>query len=339
MGHRKKSAPRRGSLGFRPRKRASRLVPRVRSWPEIDLDKPTLLGFLGYKAGMTHTLVIDNRPRSPTEGKEIFIPVTIVETAPIIPLGVRVYGKIPGYGFYTLTEAWVNPPEELEIKRKIPTFKPTENIDGFFKKVEDIVDKISRISLIVASQPKLVGGLEKKKPDLVEIAVGGGKIEDRLDYARKVLGNEVRVSDVFKEGMYIDVIAVTKGKGFQGVIKRFGVKELPRWHKHRKGSRRIGARSPGRGTFSEVPQAGQMGFHRRTQHNLMILSIGGDGEKITPAGGFPHYGIVRSDYIMLSGSVQGPPKRPVILRYPVRPPGTLLREVPKIVYVSLSSKI
>jgi large subunit ribosomal protein L3 len=72
----------------------------------------------------------------------------------------------------------------------------------------------------------------------------------------------------------------------------------------------------------------------------MILSIGNGGEQnITPAGGFPHYGIVRSDYIVLSGSVQGPPKRPVILRYPVRPPGSLVREVPKIVYVSLSSKI
>ena len=192
----------------------------------------------------------------------------------------------------------------------------------------------------MASQPKLVGGLEKKKPDLVEIAIGGGGMVERLEYARKVLVSEVRVGDVFREGMLIDVIAVTKGKGFQGVIKRFGVKELPRWHKHRKGSRRIGARSPGRGTFSEVPQAGQMGFHRRTQHNLMILSIGNaDQSNITPAGGFPHYGVVRSDYIVLSGSVQGPPKRPIILRYPVRPVGGVIRDVPKIVYISLTSKI
>nr|MEB3816445.1 50S ribosomal protein L3 [Desulfurococcales archaeon] len=121
MGARKKHAPRRGSLGFSPRKRASRLVPRVRSWPDIDLGKPALLGFLGYKVGMTHVFMIDDRPGSPTAGKEIFVPVTIVETPPLFVLALRLYGYDPNRGLYTLGEAWAYPPPELELWRKIKT--------------------------------------------------------------------------------------------------------------------------------------------------------------------------------------------------------------------------
>jgi len=337
LGHRKFSAPRRGSLGFRPRKRASRIVPRVRSWPEVVLDRPVLLGFIGYKVGMTHAIIIDDREGSPTQGREIFVPVSVVETPPLIPLAFRVYGRDPNRGLYTLTEGWVEPPRELEIHRRISTFKPND-IDRAIKLAKDAISSIYRVSLIVATQPKLVGGLEKKKPDILEIVVGGSNISDRLEYAYKILGKEVKVSDVFTPGMFIDVIGVTKGKGFQGVIKRFGVKELPRWHKHRKGSRKVGARSPAESTFSEVPQPGQMGFHRRTEYNKRILKIGTNPSEINPSGGFPHYGLVRSDYLLIHGSLQGPPKRPLVLRYPIRRPPYGVTGAPRITYISLEPK-
>ena len=67
----------------------------------------------------------------------------------------------------------------------------------------------------------------------------------------------------------------------------------------------------------------------------------GDGYKVTPAGGFLHYGIVRSDFVMLAGSVPGTPKRPIVLRWPIRPPEWYLRmgvSRPTITYVSLESK-
>ncbi len=338
MGHRKYSAPRRGSLGFRPRKRASRLLPRVRSWPEPQLDRPTLLGFIGYKVGMTHAIIIDDREGSPTQGREIFVPVTVVEAPPIIPLAFRVYNRDPNRGLYTLTEGWIEPPKELEIYRKISTFRPND-LDRALKLAMNAISRIGRVSVIVATQPKLVGGLEKKKPDILEIAVGGSDIHSRLEYASKILGNQVKVSEVFTPGMFIDVIGVTKGKGFQGVIKRFGVKELPRWHKHRKGSRKVGARSPAMGALSEVPQAGQMGFHRRIEYNKRILKIGSDPKEINPLGGFPHYGLVRSDYLLIHGSLQGTPKRPLVLRYPVRKPPYEVSGAPKIVYISLEPKM
>ncbi|HID80403.1 MAG TPA: 50S ribosomal protein L3, partial [Ignisphaera sp.] len=191
MAHRKTHAPRRGSLGFRPRKRASRLVPRVRSWPEVSLPKPQLLGFLAYKAGMTHVFMIDDRPNTPTSGKEVFTPVTILEAPPVIPIALRAYRLVPGYGYLTLTDIWIEPPEHLEIWRKVPTYRATENIESKIKWLEDNISKIARISVIIASQPKLVGGLSKKKPDLVEIAIGGGTMQERLEYAWKILGKEV----------------------------------------------------------------------------------------------------------------------------------------------------
>lgn len=342
MGARKHHAPRRGSLGFSPRKRASRLVPRVKSWPEVKIGKPTLLAFLGYKAGMTHVFVVDEMPTSPTAGREIFVPVTVIETPPMIALAVRLYGRDVNRGLYTLGEAWVPPPPELEIERKISTFSPG-NTEASLKKLESLLPRAVDVRLILASQPKLTGGLEKKKPDLLEVKVGGvDDPKELFDYAVSKLGKEIRVDEVFSVGMPVDIIGVTKGKGFQGVIKRWGVKELPRWHKHRKGSRSgPGARGPSVGSWWEVPQAGQMGYHRRTEYNKKILAIGFNGLEITPAGGFLHYGLVKSHYVVLAGSVFGPPKRPIVLRWPIRPPKWYLvygALKPKIVYVSLESK-
>ncbi|MCE4625078.1 MAG: 50S ribosomal protein L3 [Desulfurococcales archaeon] len=352
MGARKKSAPRRGSLGYSPRKRASRLVPRVKSWPQVDLGEPKLLAFLGYKAGMTHAYIIEDRLGSPWKGQEVFVPVTIVETPPVFVFGIRLYGYDPNRGLYSMGEAWAEPPSELELHRKIPT------LGGFseekIKRLEDMLDKARDVRVIIATQPKLVGGLSKKKPDLLEVKVGGvNDIQKLFEYAKGILGKTVSVKDVFYPGQLVDVIAVTRGKGFQGPVKRWGVKELPRWHKHRKGSRRVGARSHGKGTWWEIPQAGQTGYHRRTEYNKRVLAIGEKGYEVTPAGGFLHYGVVKSSYMLLAGSIPGVPKRPVVLRWPVRVPRwymKLLEEQrksektlvaphpPRITYLSLSSK-
>lgn len=339
MAHRKTSAPKRGSLGVRPRKRASDFVPSIRSWPTVNIDTPTLLGFLGYKVGMTHIIVVDDRPGSPTEGREIFVPVTIIETPPMLPIALRVYGDNGYGGLEVLQDIWIDPPKELEIWRRIPTYRPTNNIDDRINMIKSNTELIKKVSLILASNVREVGGLSKKSPDIIEVYVGGGGIDERLSYAINLLGKYVTVDKVFQAGQFIDVISVTKGKGFQGVVRRFGVKELPKWHKHRKGSRRVGSRSPTLGAMSEVPQPGQMGLHRRTEYNKRIIMIGESGYEITPAGGFPHYGIIRSKWLMLWGSVPGTPKRPIVLRWPIRPPTWIPKSAPQVVYISLESKV
>ncbi len=372
MGHRKHSAPRHGSLGVRPRKRASKIVPRVRSWPEIVLDKPKLLGYAAYKAGMTHILVIDDRPNRDTTGKEIFVPVTILDAPPMLVLGIRAYKRFPMSGLLSIGEVWKDPteslttlldeiykdnpfiemtPEELTRKylrglRKVnPGLVKPEN-GGYKFVVKYHEEKIAKIKAsdpdeirVIASTIPVLSGIGKKKPEIVEIKIGGGtSVEEQLDYAAGLLGKYVAVWDVFREGQFIDVIGVTKGKGFQGVVKRFGVKELPRWHKHRKGSRKIGSRSPGFGTMSETPQAGQMGFHRRTEYNKRIIKIGKNGWEITPKGGFLGYGLVFGPYLMLHGSVIGVRKRLLVLREPIRPPEWKPEAAPEIIYVSHESK-
>jgi len=96
--------PRAGSLAFYPRKRAKSIIPKYQSWPEYT-GQPMLQGFAGYKAGMTHVIMIDDHKKSPTEGKEIMVPVTVIEIPPMIVAAIRVYVK-DTYGKHPLTEVW-----------------------------------------------------------------------------------------------------------------------------------------------------------------------------------------------------------------------------------------
>ncbi|ESQ24102.1 MAG: archaeal ribosomal protein L3 [uncultured Acidilobus sp. OSP8] len=342
MGHRKKSAPRRGSLGFMPRKRAEELVPRVKSWPQVNVQKPTLLAFLGYKVGMTHVFIVDNRQGSPTFGKEVFRPITVIETPPMYVLAVRGYAYDENRGLYAVSEAWAKPPLELELNRRISTLGSFDT-EATLKSLESKISDLAEVRVLLASQPKLTGGLSKKAPDLIEVKVAApnDSVKEAFSYATSILGKTVSVRDVFQPGMVVDVLAVTKGKGFQGEVKRFGVKVLPRWHKHRKGARGVGARSHGRGTWWEIPQPGQLGFHRRTEYNKRVLEITDNALAFTPAGGFLHYGVPASTVVVLEGSVPGVVKRPIVLRYPIRPPEWYLKmgvTKPTITFVSLQSK-
>lgn len=352
MGHRKRSAPRRGSLGVRPRKRAESIIPRVRSWPLV-LEEPSYpIGFLGYKVGMSHVLMIDDRPGSPTEGKEIFSPITVLETPPMVLAGIRLYGYDPNKGKYTLTEAWASR-ETLEkylIDRLVKRFAlskknnsaPTEKQ---LEKLEKLLDDSVDLRLLLMSQPKLAGGIPKKTPEIIEVPLSGSTIKAKFDYASNKLGGLVRINKVFKPGFFLDVIGVTKGKGFQGPVKRFGVKELPRWHKHRKASRTVGSRGSRVGALSPTPQAGQMGFHQRVDYNKRILMIGvveGNSDLldiINPPSGWHKYGLVKNDFIVLSGSVPGTRKRPLILRHPVRKAPWTPQAPPKITYIHTKGEL
>ena len=324
-GHR----PRRGSRAYYPRKRARSIVARVRRWPKVSEVK--LLGFAGYKVGMLHVVGVEMHKNSPFYGQERVYAATVLEVSPLRVLGVRAYEETP-YGLKALGEVWAKElPKDLERVFTVP--KDSAYHEEQLRKLEEVKSRVAAVRVIVATQPRL-SGIGKKKPEVFEIAVGGSGAK-ALEYALSLLGKEVRIEDVFKEGDYVDVIAVTRGKGFQGVVKRFGVAQMPRWHKHRKGHRRIGSVGPQKPAIMfYTPFAGQTGFHQRTEYNKRILKIGSvDKENINPPGGWPHYGLVRTSYVLIEGSVPGPPKRLVKLRVPIR----LLkpREAPRIVYVSI----
>ena len=330
-----RNRPRRGSAGYWPRKRASRIYPRIKTWPEIEEVKP--VAFAGYKVGMTHMFIIDNRRESPTYNEEIFVPVTVIEVPPLRVAGLRLY-KLTNNGYKTLTEVW-SPNTDTKIKRKIKTF----NLNGFEEKLDkiekELLPETSLIKLIVHTQPWLAG-IGKKTPEVFEIPVGGKKIDEMWNYSKGLLGKELRITDVFKEGEQIDVISVTKGKGFEGEVKRFGVKIYPRPHKHDKRARGTQSKGPWglHRILPTVPMPGQLGFHRRTEYNKLILKISDNPSEINPKSGWPHYGLVNSSWLVLKGSVPGPAKRLVILRKAIRPDSSASTVAPKVTYISLEAK-
>ncbi len=296
-------------------------------------DAPTLLGFVGYKAGMTHIFSVEDRKRSPNYGKEVIHSATILETPSMLICAIRAYRKNP-YGLQTFTEAWLEkPPKGLERVLVLPEkFSSQENL----RKIEENLEKVTKIRVVAVTQPKQAS-VPKKKPEVTEIEVGGGTIQQQFEYSKGLLGKAIGPADIFKEGQYVDVIAVTTGKGFQGPVKRWGVRILQ--HKSRKTKRGIATLGPWKPAhvMHSVPRAGQMGFHQRTERNKRILKIGTDGKEVTPKGGFVRYGIVRGPYMLIDGSIPGPEKRAIKLRYPTRSPKHELREPPQTTYISLDS--
>jgi len=321
--------PRKGSMAYSPRKRARSERPHIKSWPEGG-DKPKIQGFLGYKAGMTHAFVVDYRPTSTTSGREVIMPVSVVETPPIKVAAVRAYKKTI-YGLQSSGEMWAKKLDS-ELAKRMPLPKnEKKNSWDFTKDAEEI-------RVLVYTQPKLVTGIPKKVPELREMRISGGSIDEQIKYAKEIIGKELKVNDSLSEGDMLDIVAVTKGKGFQGVVKRWGVKLLT--HKNSKHRRMIGTAGSWHPNWVQatVPQAGQVGYHQRTEFNKRVLKIGENGEDITPSGGFPHYGVIRNSYILLHGSIPGPTKRIVSMRDAVRYQRGVKIEKPEVSYISTTSK-
>jgi large subunit ribosomal protein L3 len=225
------------------------------------------------------------------------------------------------------------PPDELERAFTLPE---NFNTEEKLKKIEENLTKITRIRVIITTQPKQ-SSVPKKKPDITEVEVGGGSIQQQFEYAKTLLGKTVTPAEIFKDGQYVDVISISTGKGFQGPVKRWGVTKLQ--HKGRKTKRGVATLGPWNPhhVMYTVARAGQMGFHQRTEYNKRILKIGTDGKEITPKGGFLRYGIIKGHYMLLEGSIPGTEKRPIRLRYPARLPKQIAEEPPQITQISLES--
>jgi len=188
---------------------------------------------------------------------------------------------------------------------------------------------------------------------LMEVQVNGGSIADKVDFAKSHFEKPVEMSSVFEQDEMVDVIAVTKGHGFEGVTHRWGTKKLPR--KTHKGLRKvacIGAWHPSRVMYS-VARAGQNGYHHRTSVNHKVYRVGKGSDlksgatefdvtekTINPMGAFPHYGLVNNDFVMLKGSVPGTKKRILTLRKSLRVASSR-RDLEKIQlkFIDTSSKL
>jgi len=139
------------------------------------------------------------------------------------------------------------------------------------------------------------------------------------------------------------------------VMKRYGVKRLQ--HKTHRGFRKvgcIGAWHPAAVKWT-VGRRGQMGYHHRTEIHKKIYRVGAgairnvqnnasteaDGveKNITPMGGFPHYGEVNEDFLLIKGGIIGTRKRPLVLRKTLFPvTKTWMTEQLDIKFIDTSSK-
>ncbi|MBF93508.1 MAG: 50S ribosomal protein L3 [Euryarchaeota archaeon] len=350
--------PRPGSMGYSPRKRAVRQFARINSWPDSDSDEVRIQGFAGWKAGMTHIMLRDNNPKSTSAGQEVRKAVTVVEAPPMNVLAVRGYRMTP-YGKQTAGEVWADISEEspanlfprfanqtrgerdVEEGRKPATRGgriPKRGAKSTEESLKSLSEQdLTEVRIIVSTQPEMVRSIPSKTPEIMEIALLGGDNQAKLDWAMERLGGKVGLEDVYEVGQEIDVVGVTKGKGWQGSIKRFGLKLLS--HKNSK-RRRQGGNMGDFGTGyvrKTIRQAGQVGYHKRTELNKKILRISNPEEsEITPAGGFLNYGEVRNPYMIIQGSLPGPAKRLLRFRDATRPRRSV-GEV-EVTYVSTSSK-
>jgi large subunit ribosomal protein L3 len=295
-------SPRKGSLQFWPRKRVNKFLPSV-NWKAINSEKH-LKGFIGYKAGMTSVEVKDLTNNSMTKDKKIIIPATIIECPPIKIFSIRFYKN----GIVAKEILSENLDKELKRKIKLPKEHKSQ-LDSIKK--EDYED----ISIIVYSQAKKTE--IKKKPDMTEIGLSGN-LEEKMNFIKSHLNKEISLNQIFSSGDLIDLRGITKGKGFQGPIKRFGAHL--RFHKSEKGIRKIGSIGPwhpARVTF-RVPMAGQMGMFTRVHYNQKVISLGKASDLGDKLKHLKNYGNVNTDYLLVAGSVQGVPKRPLLITTTLR---------------------
>ncbi len=293
------SRPRFGSLQFWPRKRAEKFLPSV-NWSIIKSNSESILGFIAYKAGMSTAVVKDDTSNSLTKGKKIHVPVTILEVPNFKVYSVRFYKN-----GIVMKEVVVS--NDKNLKRKVKVAKEAGKAEEL-----DKIQGWEDIRVIIYPAMK---DIFKKTPDLTEVAVNS---KDKLSFVKGLIGKEVSPLDY--PWQIIDIRGLTKGKGLQGPVARHGIGL--KGHKSEKGRRNpgsLGPWHPARVTF-RTPHAGQLGMFTRVHYNFKVINSGKISDKdINKPEGFKNYGKIKTNYIVLAGSVQGPAKRQVIITSAMRP--------------------
>jgi large subunit ribosomal protein L3e len=300
---------------------------------------------------MTHVVRDLDRPSSKMHKKEVVESVTVLETPPLVVVGLAGYIRTPR-GLRCLSTVWAEHLGE-EFKRvyyknwyrskkkaftKLAKKLADDKQKVYIKKRLERIRKYAEIVRVIVHTQVRKLRLGQKKGHVIEVQVNGGNIAQKVDFAVGLFEKNVPVTSVFKTSDLVDTISVTKGHGFEGVTHRWGTTRLPR--KTHKGLRKvacIGPWHPARVSYT-IPRAGQNGFHHRTEINKKIYLVGKsveekkdnaaceadhtEGKEITPMGGFPHYGRVNNEFLIIRGSVPGHIKRPIAIRKPLRIPAT-----------------
>merc|ERR1712004_465121 len=181
--------------GFLPKKRSKRHGGKPKSFPKDDpSQKVHLTCFMGYKAGMSHIVREMDRPGSKNDKKEVVEAVTIIETPPMIAVGVVGYIETPR-GMRALKTVWAEHIGE-ECKRRFYKNWSQSKKKAFTKSADDLGKKeiekdlnqmkkyCTTIRIIVHTQ---------KKVHIMEVQLNGGSIADKVNFAREHFEKEVPV--------------------------------------------------------------------------------------------------------------------------------------------------
>lgn len=321
---------------------------------------------MGYKAGMTHVLRDVERPGSKLHKKEAVEAVTIIETPPMNVVGIVGYAETPK-GLRAIKTVFAQHLDENFKRRLYKNWYRSKSRKAFShyskkwekdkKSIDDdlaFIKANAQVVRVIAHTNIASLKLRQKKAHVMEIQVNGGTVDAKVAFAVTLLEQPINIASIFAEGEKIDLAAATKGHGYEGVVTRWGVRRLPR--KTHRGLRKvacIGAWHPSRVQF-QVARAGQDGYHHRTERNKAVYRLGKavqEGQEdlgastdfdltkkgITPVGGFPHYGEITSDWVMIKGGVPGTKKRPVTLRKTIVPSHRRV-EPPGLKFIDTSSK-
>ena len=138
-----------------------------------------------------------------------------------------------------------------------------------------------------------------------------------VDVSNYSLGSEVK-ADIFTEGEMVDVTGTSKGKGFQGVIKRWNQSRGPMGHgsQYHRGVGSLGTLLPMR-VIPGKKMPGHMGSEQVTIQNLEIVQID-----------------LENNVILVKGNVPGPKKSLVLIKSSVKNPGKINTPVELITYVT-----
>jgi large subunit ribosomal protein L3e len=299
---------------------------------------------------MTHVVKYqERREGKKTIKKDVVHSVSVIECPPIKIIGLVGYVQTPR-GLRTLSTVfaqnldatvkrrfyknWMNSKKKAFSKYVDKKYKDESSKEHYSRDLARIKKYATVVRVICATQFHKLS-FRQHKAHIMEVQVNGGTIAQKVDFAKAKFEGEVRVGEVFEHSECVDTIGVTRGKGMAGVIKRFGVSRLNR--KTHRGLRKvacIGAWHPSAVKWT-VARRGQLGYHSRTQINNKIYRIGAGAntgvdnnatteadavvKNITPLGGFPHYGEVNEDYVLIKGGVMGTRKRAVTLRKSIHP--------------------
>ena len=176
--------------------------------------------------------------------------VTIVETPPMVIVGIVGYVETPR-GLRTFKTIFAEHISD-ECKRRFyenwhkskkkaftKYCKKWQDVDGKKQLERDFssMKKYCQVICVIDHTQMRMLPLRPKKAHILEVQVNGSSVAEKLDWACERLQQQVPVSQVFGQDEMIDIIGVTKGKGYKGVTSHWHTKKLP--HKTHQGLHKV----------------------------------------------------------------------------------------------------